>query len=105
MCYTYYRKAKSLSTRGGDARRAGITSGRGIEMIGYIIFFIIFGSIFIFLGIALIRSMIIQKREHPYHYCEYPRRKQDLINPSTGFTLIGKSGMDVSGTSIGDISS
>ncbi|MHB8292830.1 MAG: hypothetical protein ACYDB5_09590 [bacterium] len=44
-------------------------------MLGFIIFFIIFGSIFIFLGIALIRSVIIQKREHPYPYCFYPKRK------------------------------
>ncbi|MHB1645919.1 MAG: hypothetical protein ACYCSW_05345 [bacterium] len=51
-------------------------------MLGFIIFFIIFGSIFIFLGIALIRSVIIQKREHPYRYCEYPREKaHDISDP------------------------
>ena len=42
-------------------------------MLGFIIFFIFFGGIFGFLAIALIRSVIIQKREHPYRYCGYPR--------------------------------
>ena len=43
------------------------------KMLGFVIFFIFFAGIFIFLGIALIRSIIIEKREHPYRYCEYPR--------------------------------
>lgn len=44
-------------------------------MLGFIIFFIPFGGIFIFLGIALVRSIIIGKKEHPYPYCAYPREE------------------------------
>lgn len=47
----------------------------GIKMLGFIIFFIFFGGIFGFLGIALIRSLIIERKLHPYPYCIYPRRK------------------------------
>ena len=79
-------------------------------MLGFIIFFIIFGSIFIFLGIALIRSVIIQKREHPYRYCGYPRVKtvfetdnfssDEGINPATGYPMVG-AGIDAGGDAFG----
>ncbi len=42
-------------------------------MIGFVIFFFFFGGMLIFLGIALIRSIIIEKKIHPYPYCIYPR--------------------------------
>jgi hypothetical protein len=63
------------------------------KMLGFVIFF---GGMFILLGIALIRGIIIEKRDHPYPYCKYyPRREvydssvmfnnSDVIYMRTGF--------------------
>ena len=63
-------------------------------MLGFVIFFIFFAGIFIFLGIALIRSIIIEKKIHPYPYCKYPREIPEVSDPFNLYFGYGIGGND-----------
>ena len=64
-------------------------------LLGLIIFFIFFGGIFMFLGISLIRSIIISKIEHPYPYCELEKEIDILDNNMSDDDIFTNNGKQV----------